>query len=94
VGSPSVARTKRAVSERKLAPWKGTTGLREQFSLLISIKTKRIEQGLLLSHDLLGHELADPDHLIAVTGVGNKIAVLLHHVEDGETIRAERSQTT
>src|SRR3990172_12445879 len=39
--------------------------------------------------DVVGHQLADPDHLIAVIGVGNDVDVLAEPVEHGEAVGGE-----
>ena len=69
-----------------LTPRERAIGLGEQFSLFISIKAEGLEQTLLFSHDLPGHELAYAYHLIPMTGISNQIAVLPKDVEDGEIV--------
>ena len=71
------------------APWKRAIGFGEQFPLVITVKSKGSQKGLFLSHDLFCHELADTDHLISMTGIGNHVAVLPHDVKNGEIIRTK-----
>ena len=48
---------------------------------------------MFLAQDLLGHELAQTDHLVAVAGVGDQVAVLFHQIKNGKVVRAEGTQT-
>ena len=50
---------------------------------------ERLEQHALLADKFLRHELADADHLVAVIGVGDDMAVLPECIDYRETVRRE-----
>src|SRR5215203_1963329 len=75
------------------APWERRVARWVQFSGLVAGETERFKQFLRLVHKLLRHQGADPDHLVAVVGVGDDVGILPEGVEDGEAIRGEAPDT-
>ena len=63
-----------------------------KLALGIARKAERLEQRALLAHQLLRHQLADADHLVAVIGIGNDIDILAEHIEDREIVRREAAE--
>ena len=55
----------------------------------VATEPERREQSLLLAEQFPGDQRADPDHLVAVVGVGDDVGVLPEHVEDREAVRGE-----
>ena len=60
-----------------------------QLALGVARQAERFEQGRRTAGDFFRDQLADADHLEAVIGVGDQVAVLMENVEDGETVRGE-----
>src|SRR3546814_20760372 len=51
------------------------------------------EKRALLAQDLLRDQLADAQHLVAVVGIRDHVAVLAEDVEDGEGVGREAADT-
>ena len=60
-----------------------------QLALGETRKTKRLQEIACPAADILGHELADSDHLIPVVRVGNHKDVAAEAVEDRKIIGRE-----
>ncbi len=71
------------------APGKRAIGLGEQLPLVITVKSKGPQEGLLFSHYLFCHELSNTDHLVSVAGIRDQITILSHNIEYGKIIRGE-----
>src|SRR5215470_216651 len=64
-----------------------------QLSCAVPREAERLEQSLLVAEQLLGHERANADHLVAVVGVGDHVCVLPERVEYWEAVRSERADS-
>ena len=63
-----------------------------QFAPLEARETERLQKRALLTHNLLRHELADTEHLVAVIGIGDHIDILAEHIEHREIVRREAAE--
>jgi hypothetical protein len=52
-------------------------------------EAERIEQVAVIAADIVGDQLADADHLVAMVGIRDHIDVLAEAVEHGEAVRRE-----
>src|SRR5262245_42628853 len=60
-----------------------------QLAFGVAREPEGLEQIALVSRELFGDELADPDHFVAVVAVGDDEDVLAEPVEDREVVRRE-----
>src|SRR5215470_10881932 len=91
--SLSVPRGSSTASGRS-APGEGGVAHRVQVSGAVPAEPERGEQRLLLAEEFLRDQSTHTDHLEAVVGVGDHIGVLPEGVEDRETVRRERADST
>src|SRR5215510_1203127 len=70
-------------------PRERTVRLRMQLALGEAREAERQQQVALLARDVIGHQFADADHLVAVIGVGDEVGVLAESVEHGEAVGGE-----
>src|SRR5579859_900034 len=66
---------------------------RVQLAGAVTREPERLEQCLPLAEQLLGHERAYADHLVAMVGVGDYVRVLAEGVEDREAVGRERADS-
>src|SRR3954453_262905 len=71
------------------APGEGARRYRMQPAFGVAGNPERLEQRARLANDLLRHEFADADHLVAVIGVRDDIAIVAEDIENREGIRRE-----
>src|SRR5215472_16698548 len=81
---PSRPRRPSAPGERRVA--RGMQG-----AGAVAREPERGQQPLFLAEQLLGHQRPDPDHLVAVVGVGDDVGVLAEDIEYREAVRRERA---
>ena len=60
-----------------------------ELALLIAREPERLEQLRALAGNLAGHQLAHPEHLVAVIGIGDDIDIVAEHVEHREAVGRE-----
>src|SRR6185312_5113790 len=70
-------------------PRKRAVGLRVQLALGKAREAEWPQQLAFLSHHVVGHQLADADHLVAVVGVGDEVGVVAELVEHREAVGRE-----
>src|SRR4029079_7926766 len=73
-------------------PWERAVRHGMQLALGVARKPQWLQQPRFLAANLLGGELADADHLVAVIGIGNHIDVLAKDVEEWEVIGREAAE--
>src|SRR5260370_35011966 len=73
-----------ATGERRVAH-------RVQLAFGVTGEAEWLEQRLLVAHQLPGHQVSDPDHLVAVVRVGDDVGVLPESVEDRKVVRRKRT---
>src|ERR1700724_2128608 len=73
----------------RLAPRERTVGSRMQLAGREAREAERLEQLAALAADVLGHELADANHLVAVIRVGDHVDILAEAVEHREIVGRE-----
>src|SRR5262249_18240019 len=67
-------------------PRKRTMRYRMQLSFREARKTKRFKQTALATEDFIGDQLAQGDHLVAVIGVGDHVAILMEYIDDWKAV--------
>src|SRR5215213_2354434 len=75
------------------APWERRVARWVQFSGLVAGETERFQQFLRPVPKLLRPQGTDPDHLVAVVGVGDDVGVGPGGGEDGEAIGGEAPES-
>ena len=58
-----------------------------QIAFRVACKAEWLKQRGTLARECLGDQLADADHLVAVVGIGDDVAVVVKHVEHRTTQR-------
>src|SRR6476469_7414610 len=74
------------------APREWAVGGRMQLALSEPRKAERLKQRALLAQQLLRHQLANADHLIAVIGVSNEVNVLAERIEHRKVVGRETAE--
>src|ERR1700674_1165083 len=78
-----------SAEHERSAPRKRAVGGRMQSTLGEAREAKRPQQLARPAADVLGHELADTDHLVAVVRIGDYVDVIAETVEDWKIIGGE-----
>src|SRR5688572_32476139 len=71
------------------APREGRVRGRVQLAFGEAAEAERAQQIALVAADIVRHQLADADHLVAVVAVGDHVNVVAEPVEHRERIRGE-----
>src|SRR5579863_10581936 len=85
----SVLRQSCSAPWARSAPREGAVGRGMKFPLGKAGKAERLEQVARRPADVVGHQMADADHLVAVIGIGHHIDVVAEAVEDREAVGRE-----
>ena len=64
-----------------------------QLSGLVAGEAERFEQFLRFVHKLLCYQRTDPDHLVAVVGVGDEVGIVPEGIEDGRSFGGKAPDT-
>ena len=65
-----------------------------QFTFLKAGKSKWFQQAGPVAAYLLGHELANAEHLVAMVGICDEVAILSKGIEYRKTVRGKCADTT
>src|SRR5579862_4693322 len=80
--------------QSRSAPREGAVGRGMKFPLGKARKAERLQQIACRSADVVGHQMPDADHLVAVIGIGHHIHVVAEAVEDREAVGGEAADAT
>src|SRR5262249_15147878 len=90
--SPLRTQTRQTI-RRPSAPPERAVADRMQLARSVTRKPERIEEHPMRSEKLVGDEIADADHLVAVVRIGDHIDVVAETVEHREAVRREAADS-